>query len=362
MDKGQMMEIPIQHLHLDKKNPRLPRSKRTGSEDDIINYLLLEAATIELMEAIGENGYFPGEILLVVQDGEQNYTVVEGNRRLCSVKLLKDPSLARYKKESVYSIAKNVKQPAPDQLPCLVFQSRESIINYLGFVHITGKQSWGLLQKGRYLYEYYLGIKTNDFSADCKKIAKQIGSTSPYVARLLQAFNIYREIENEGFYSIEGLSDMTFHLNYLVDGLNKENIRRHLKVDLEQDDMDDVDKRNLKELTIWWFEKSEGQSRVKGDSESLKMLNAVLGNEKALDSFRNKGATIEKAYAMTSDYGTQIERSVKLALDEMENVDKLIVNIDNFDSLIVDDLKSIKKLSNKLIAYIMTSNDYDDNE
>ena len=360
MTDTQIRHIDIDKLMLDPQNPRLPKSKRNGNQEDIINFLLLESSTIELMEAIGENGYFPGEILLVVQDGSQEYIVVEGNRRLCSVKLLKNPSLAKYKKESVNSIAGNAKQPAPDQLPCLIFQNRESIIKYLGFVHITGKQSWGLLQKGRYLYEYYLGIRTDDFPADCKRIAKQIGSTSPYVARLLQAFNIYHEIENEGFYLIEGLSDMTFHLNYLVDGLNKENIRRHLNVDLEQDNLDNVNSQNLKELTKWWFEKSEGQSRVKGDSESLTMLNAVLGNEKALDSFRNRGVSIEKAYAMTSDYGTQIERSVKLALDAMENVDKLIVNVDNIDSSIVNDLTSIKKLSNKIIVYVKTLNEDDD--
>jgi hypothetical protein len=48
--------------------------------------MLLDASLIELMLAIGENGYFPGEQLLVVFDpSDSKYRVVEGNRRLSPV-------------------------------------------------------------------------------------------------------------------------------------------------------------------------------------------------------------------------------------------------------------------------------------
>lgn len=355
-----MQEIPVSQLHLDKSNPRLPLSKRGDSEVDIINYLLLEASTIELMEAIGESGFFSGELLLVVKNDDGGYTVVEGNRRLCSVKLLKDPSLAKYKKSSVQSIASSVRVPAPDKLPCLIFPRRESILNYLGFVHVTGKQSWGQLQKGRYLYEYYTRMASGDYTADCKKIAKVIGSTSPYVARLLRAFSIYLKVEDEGFYSIEGLSDISFHLNYLVDGLNKENIRKFLNVNLSEDNLDDVNLDNLELLVHWWFEKTEGQSRIKGDSESLKMLNAILGNAVALDAFQNKGVTIERAYMMTDDFGTQIQRSLKMALQELENADDLVVNIDKFDQSILNDLSAIRKIASKITSYIKAISEDDD--
>jgi hypothetical protein len=66
-----------------------------------LEWLLDEERVVELMIAIGEKGYFPGEILLVVENEatkerpkrDKVYTVVEGNRRLAAVKLLRDPSL-----------------------------------------------------------------------------------------------------------------------------------------------------------------------------------------------------------------------------------------------------------------------------
>lgn len=50
--------IYYKDLILDPQNPRLPRSKHNLDERGIIDYMLLEAATLELMQAIGENDFF----------------------------------------------------------------------------------------------------------------------------------------------------------------------------------------------------------------------------------------------------------------------------------------------------------------
>lgn len=360
MDMNNLKNIEISKLALDKYNPRLPLSKRTGKEEDIINYLLLESATIDLMEAIAENGYFPGELLLVVPSSNNKYIVVEGNRRLCSVKLLNNPDLAKYKKASVQSIVKSAKKTPPLELPCLVFDRKEDIQKYLGFVHVTGKQPWGLLQKARYLWGYYEQIKTSNFEDDCRSIAKSIGSKGPYVSRLLLAFQIYKKVEDEAFYGIEHLDDTSFYLNYLVDGLNKENIRLFLGCNTINDILIDINESNLKELIGWWFEKTEGITRAKGDSESLKKLNAILGNPDALEAFRCNGITLERAYMMTSDYGTQVHLSILTALKEMQNVDNLIVSVSDFYSTILDDLSAIAKTTKKIITYIKTQSEEDD--
>lgn len=354
MNNSQIKNIKIDNLCLDVENPRLPMSKRSGTEKDIINYLLLESATTDLMEAIAENGYFPGELLLVVPAGNNKYTVVEGNRRLCSVKLLNNPDLAQYKKDTVKRIAESPKTTAPKELPCLIFERKEDIQKYLGYVHVTGKQPWGLMQKARYLTEYYESVKTDDFEADCRSIARAIGSKGTYVSRLLLAFQLYKKVEDEAFYGIGNLDDTTFHLNYLVDGLNKENIRSFVGCTSISDIFIEINEPNLKELIGWWFEKNKGTTRAKGDSESLKELNAVLGCPVALEAFRNKGVDLERAYGMTSDFGSQIQQSLLMALKEIQNVDNLVVKVDNYDPSILEDLTELKKTANKIITFIKT--------
>ena len=270
----QFTPIKITDLKLDLYNPRLPKSKQGKDEKTVIEFMLLEAATLELMLAIAENDFFAGELLLVVEDktDEGKYIVIEGNRRLTAVKLLGNPELTSVKKIATKEIVDNAKFK-PTEVPCLVFEDKNKILKYLGFRHITGIKSWRLLEKSRYLYELRTGndFKDLSFLDASKEIAKMIGSTSPYVKRLLISFELYKIVEDEAFYQIDGLNDTRFFLNYFTDGLNKENIRNFINVNLNYENpLENLDNEHLKQLTHWWFEKSEGQSRVIGDRKSTR--------------------------------------------------------------------------------------------
>lgn len=138
--KQEIKFVDIDNLLLDLYNPRLPKSKQGKDNDVVIEFLLLEAATLELMESIGENDFFVGEMLLVIPNKEESgrYVVIEGNRRLTAVLLLNNPDLAKVKKTATKEIFNSAKFK-PTTLPCLVFNNREEIQKYIGFVHITGK-------------------------------------------------------------------------------------------------------------------------------------------------------------------------------------------------------------------------------
>lgn len=349
--KQEILFVDIDNLQLDLYNPRLPKSKQGKDESTIIEYLLLEAATLELMESIGENNFFVGEMLLVIpnENEAEKFIVIEGNRRLTAVLLLNNPKLTKVKKVATQDIYDSAKYK-PSKLPCLIFDSREEIQKYIGFVHITGKKSWRMLEKARYLYDLRFSEQFKDLplSDACKEIARVIGSHSPYVKKLFTSFQLYTIIEDEKFYQIDGLSDSTFYLNYFSDGLQKENIKKHLNIDLDSDEpLKNLDKENLKELVTWWFEKTEGITRVIGDSDQMKKLNEVLGNKEALEAFR-KGATIEDAYEKTNDISFQFERKVKESLQAMEQADRLSNKVKSFYEDLHDDLKSIRSIAVKI--------------
>ncbi len=349
--KQEIKYVGIDNLQLDLHNPRLPKSKQDKDESVVIEYLLLEAATLELMESIGENDFFVGEMLLVIPNEEETdkFIVIEGNRRLTAVLLLNKPELAKVKKSAIKEIFDSAKFK-PSTLPCLVFNNREEIQKYIGFVHITGKKSWRMLEKARYLYDLRCSEKFMELSFvdACKQIARVIGSRSPYVKKMLTSFLLYIIIEDEKFYQIDGLSDSTFFLNYFSDGLQKENIRKYMSVDLDAEEpLVDLDKEHLKELVTWWFKKSEGVSRVLGDSDGMKKLNDVLGNEVALAAFK-KGVNIDIAYELTNDIDLQFERKVKDSLRAMEQADGLSNKVKLFYTDLYDDLKSIRQIAAKI--------------
>ncbi|WP_422350798.1 hypothetical protein [Flagellimonas sp.] len=363
-------KINISDLKLDADNPRLPRStqQRTKKEKDkaeeiIIEFMLLEAATLELMMAIGENDYFAGEQLLVVEDKEEKgkYIVIEGNRRLTAVKLLSNPELAKVKKESLKKICAEADYK-PTEIPCLIFEKKENILKYLGFRHITGIKSWRLLEKARYLNDLKAQeFKGVGFGQACRDIAKMIGSSSSYIRRLLTGLRLYKKVEDEGFYKIDGLNDTKFHLNYFVDALNKEHLRKFIGVDFNSDKpVEKLKPDNLKTITHWWFEKTEGQPRVLGDSKGLKKLDAVVSNDVALKAFKDQGATIDEAYDLTGEIDIRFRKEIEKSLASLTRADIYSTKVKDFYSEMYEDLRTIREITSKIRDYQRQRENRDD--
>lgn len=90
---------------MDDHNVRLLTYLHGESEENIIKYLLLDAATVELMQAIAENGFFVGEQLFVIKYRDEKFKVIKGNRRLIAVKLLQNPKAKRWEKPKELNFA-----------------------------------------------------------------------------------------------------------------------------------------------------------------------------------------------------------------------------------------------------------------
>jgi hypothetical protein len=313
--------------------------------------MLLEASTIELMQAIGENGFFAGELLLVVPIDDKNYRVIEGNRRTTAVKLLRNPSLATVQTKKVQQVYQNADH-RPDDIPCLIFKKEDEIHKYLGYRHITGVEPWNLRQKARYVNSLKVKLFPHkNLDTASRELAKMIGSTRDYVKRLLVGFELYEKIEDHGFFKIRGLDEATFYFGYIADSLRWSNILDFLGIDLDKDSpLEELVIDNLRKWTKWLFEKygDGGKTKLKGKSGDLSKLNAILGSPIALKAFEIEGETLERAYELTEDINQLFENSINKALVEMETADGITHKVSSFQSGLEEDLKTIIKLSRKI--------------
>jgi hypothetical protein len=82
----------VASLHLDAKNPRLGRETSARAPREIIQYLFEHDKALDVAESIVARGYFPNEPLLAIKENNQ-FVVVEGNRRLAALKALREPGL-----------------------------------------------------------------------------------------------------------------------------------------------------------------------------------------------------------------------------------------------------------------------------
>lgn len=314
--------------------------------------MLEDASIIELMLAIGQNDFFVGESLLVIKDNEK-YIVIEGNRRLTSLKLLNNPSLAEIHTRKIEKVMEETTF-RPHMIPCIVFDERTEIMKYLGFRHVTGIKSWGMLEKARYLYSLKQELKIEDFNLQCRELAKTIGSRSDYIRRVLTGYLVYLKIQENSFYRIPQLDDTSFHFNYIADALTRENIREFIGVDFDiNNPIEKLNESNLLQLTNWFFRKNQyNKSQILGDSKHLTALNELLGDQKALEYFLQNGNFWE-AHKYVNLSPDTFHHSIKEALRNLEVAWTYINEIEEHNNQDKDILKEIQNYSKNMSAIVV---------
>ncbi len=300
--------VPLSDLELDPENPRLPASLQRDQQS-MLDYIAATTSIEELMEAIAQNDFFPGEPLIVTKSNGR-YIVVEGNRRLTALKLLQDPQNCSKPGDRMRQIAANAAY-RPDQIPVIDCPTRTEVLPYLGFRHITGVKPWEPLAKARYIKQMFdhtdpnTSIKERYFET-----ARTIGSRRDHIKRSLDALAVYDVIKDADFYGIEGLSEESLKFSVLSTAIADERIGLFIGTEQEtQDGIEPTDpiinpsalkERPISELVHWLYKQDEkGKTKV-GESRNLRLLSAVIGNRKALESFRS-GSPLKIAYQLTSD-------------------------------------------------------------
>lgn len=341
------------NLILDPENTRFPISlpKANRSKREIINWLLENASIIELMLAIGNNDFFIGDPLLVIKSNEsEKYIVVEGNRRLTSLFLLNDSSLADIHTKKIGKVLEETTY-RPTEIPCIVFNERSEILQYFGYRHITGIKSWNLVAKARYLNSLLEKSNGSTLTESSRELAKKIGSRSDYVKKILVSYQVYKVIEDSGFYKIPNLDDTSFPFNNIPDFLSKENIRKFIGVDFNNEALlIKLNEEHLEELINWLFRKnvhpefSHNKSQFLGNNDQLKKLNVVLSNEESLQNFRDQGS-LTQALKYVKQSEDTFHNDISNALQLLKHTRSYISNIEHHQPRDIDVLKEINALS-----------------
>ncbi len=147
-------KLKLSDLSLDPQNPRFV-AQDLKDEPAIIEYLLKNEDVVGLAIAIASyGGLMPGEFPLVCEENGA-YMVVEGNRRICSCKLLLNPILAPVEfRASIPQITKATREEIK-RISVHIINSRAEAQIVLATRHIQGVKRWPSIAKFMFFANHY---------------------------------------------------------------------------------------------------------------------------------------------------------------------------------------------------------------
>lgn len=321
----------VAQLDFDPCNPRFMDIFGNQEQPDVraIERMLDEENIHELVGSIGQQGYFPGEPLLVTANpaAAGRYIVVEGNRRLAALRLLTGLINADDLPPSLRELI-DTSTERPERVECLEFATRRDILKYLGFRHISGPRRWEPLSKARYLADlianFYDRLPTEE---QYRAVARDIGSRRDYVAQLLAALNIHELAKRENYFNLQRLEEKDISFSLITTALSYNGIVRFLKLNGRDDTRGDtLDREALKSLFSWMFVQDDDGNTLLRDSRRLKYLAAVVSTPEALHELY-KTRDLDRAYVFTE--GPAAAMSVLL--------DTAIVNLNECSEMVLAD-------------------------
>lgn len=161
-DVENLISVNINDIALDIENPRMENSR---SQQEAIHALLLEQKDkmVKIAEDIIQYGLNPSEFPIVINCEDESgykYIVLEGNRRICALKILMTPNIIgddeelRSLKKKFQNLSKTVGEPQKE-INCYVVASREAASHWLALKHTgendgAGTVRWSFQQQQKF--------------------------------------------------------------------------------------------------------------------------------------------------------------------------------------------------------------------
>ena len=277
---------PLGDLLLDPENPRLPREHDWSNEreENLLREFYRRYNLIELAYSIADKGFTPrhAEALLVISapKSDRQYIVVEGNRRLATLKLLANANYRQHVRAmSIWNeLAEKAADKELDPVPVVIYQDRDSLNDYLGFRHITGPTPWRPEAKARFI------ARLLDAGEDIGEVARRIGSNHRTVRRFAEAHAVYTQALKAEI----PMDQVEAAFGVFYNALDQSGVRTFLGLRkqseiqaLPEDPIPAGFLDNLKPLIgLLYGDEAAALDKVISESRDLKMLGEVLEDDR----------------------------------------------------------------------------------
>lgn len=308
---GDLRYLPISALLLDDLNPRLPPSQHGKSQADLAVVLEMGFDAFTVAENIARFGYFASEPLIAIPNSENQFIVVEGNRRLTALVGLVDPAIRKEfaTPDRWNEIAKKSAITVDTTVPVVVVADRHEVTPVIGWRHVSGILQWEPFAQARYVASLVDGSNLS-----YEAVANMIGKKKAEVAALYRDQAIADQASEMGIDT--GGLERSFSLLQLAMGSPKirEFVGAPLGGALEPGGkpIPQEKRDSLAEVLGYIFGSGE-QAPVINDSRQISALGNVIGEPAGLKALRD-GESLELAKQRIKEGGVDPRERLLLRL------------------------------------------------
>lgn len=152
--------IHINKLVLDKENPRFSLYN-FSSETEIIDYMIENEKIKDLTKSIINKGYNSLGERVIVLDFNDTYIVLEGNRRIGSLKYIMNSKDAFSKSEQILIESHKLENI---EIPCDIVHSRDDATIKITSKHISGIKEWTPTDKRVFYMNRFSKLKEENYN------------------------------------------------------------------------------------------------------------------------------------------------------------------------------------------------------
>lgn len=362
MDLEVTTKVQVERLRLDRMNPRLIGEAENATDETIVARLYRGAELGELLQSMSANGYLDIEPLIVIEDSETpDLIVLEGNRRLAALRLLREADLlARIRS----SERLRVRVPAVDASLRATFNrvsvypvaSRERARSFIGFKHINGPARWDAYAKGKFAADWYRSSRRDGI--DLAQIAGSIGDRHDTIKRMVFAIYVLEQAQRVDLFNIHDRNTKKFNFSHLYTALSRSQYMDYLELgktwaryDPKPDPVPAKRLDELRKLLVWIYgSKSNDELPViQAQNPDIKRLGEVLAHTEARHLLETTHS-LDRAHESTEAVDKKFTASLFRARDAIRDASGALRAYDGRDKSLLDVAEDVKEQSDSVYA------------
>lgn len=215
-------EYSIEHLYLDQFNIRTPISDQ--DQNALIQDMFANEDAFELVKSYVQNGPFPDEFPIVVED-DKRIVVIEGNRRLSALKALMQPEIVPTFEKRIRAMD----NPGINKIRVVLAPDRDSAIKHIANKHtVDFRRPWKPLRQA-YFYKSQI-----DNGKKLEEIAREFPEQDiPKFIKMLEMHHIAKSIDVNDSLKEKIHDERVFPISTLERFYNDKNITTFLGVEFD---------------------------------------------------------------------------------------------------------------------------------